>query len=364
MKQLSPQEVHACKVAELRLDAFVPDLTAPEALAAALRRAAGFLCPCAAATLVRAVVRPLDGLVPDLASIQDSVEATLEDMVAYGDLIEQKDISSDGDEHCGVLLYAAPLSFLPRQSGAALLLGVSPGEISPLPEELEGRIEYVRHIRRIPPESAANIRPALLQFGLVELAFNAWAKAPRLETPGAHLAHLDRLLDDARPSMTIPGLIVLEPSRPPQYYRGRWVEPRAQTGRFIGRRSQAYGADLWCYVQAREGRPERFVDLPLPGSAARGCDEAWRIQMAIDAQRGTPQRYRLRLGRPDTQVLEFFSPIPMWAKRRWDAVGVPASNSSGCLFAYELPKDEISQEVQFIRQMLWLTELTPSDRQR
>src|SRR5262249_58691845 len=37
------------------------DLTTPEGLAGALRRASSYLCPCSAATLVRAVVRPLRG---------------------------------------------------------------------------------------------------------------------------------------------------------------------------------------------------------------------------------------------------------------------------------------------------------------
>jgi hypothetical protein len=46
----------------LALDPSALDLTSIEAIAGALRRAASFLCPCGAATLVRTVVRPLQGL--------------------------------------------------------------------------------------------------------------------------------------------------------------------------------------------------------------------------------------------------------------------------------------------------------------
>src|SRR2546422_4939532 len=87
MNCLSAEQLHARKVAELGLDASALDLTSTEALAAALRRAAGFLCPCAAPTLVRAVVSPLEGLVPELHAVKVLVEDTLEAMVAHGDLL-------------------------------------------------------------------------------------------------------------------------------------------------------------------------------------------------------------------------------------------------------------------------------------
>ena len=105
----------------------------------------------------------------------------------------------------------------------------------------------------------------------------------------------------------------------------------------------------------RDGNPERLIDLPAGGSRWRGCDEAWYLQMAIDARRGEPQRFRMRAGPENTKVLEFFSPVPMWARRRWDAVGEPVS-ASGCLFAYRLAKAESAEEMRFAREALWLEE--------
>jgi hypothetical protein len=148
---------------------------------------------------------------------------------------------------------------------------------------------------------------------------------------------------------------VLDPTRPVRFYRGRWAEPRAKTGRFVARRSQAYGAELWCYVQLRDGCPERLIDLPLPGSRWRGCDEAWRLQLAIDADRAEPQRFRVRSGCGGAAVIELFSPLPMWARRRWEAVGESVPRS-GCLLAYRFATAELEEELRFARDEVWLDE--------
>ena len=101
-----------------------------------------------------------------------------------------------------------------------------------------------------------------------------------------------------------------------------------------------------------------MIDLPGATSRWRGCDEAWRLQMALDALRRGPQRYAIRR-QGSSSVVQFFSPVPMWARRRWDAIGEPVS-SSGCLFAYRISEAELEEEVHFMRNVLWLDELTAS----
>ena len=359
MKQLSAAEVHAQKVAELGLDPGALDLTSVEAIAGALRRAAGFLCPCTAPTLVRGVVRPLRGLVDDLATIKTLVEETLEAMIAHGDILEHRDIEGEPGYGASSLLYAAPAGFVARESGALILLGVASDQPSAVPDDLEARVEYVNHVRRLPPSPGEDPRSELLQLGLIAISYSGWLRSPGRENCAQHFARHDRLLDAAQPSHDVPGVSLLDPTRSVRYYRGRWVEPRAQSGRFVARRSQAYGADVWCYLEMRDGNPERLIDLPAGGSRWRGCDEAWHLQMAIDARRGEPQRFRIRPGTQGTRVLEFFSPVPMWARRRWDAVGEPVS-ASGCLFAYRLGEAELAEEMRFARAALWLDEMTGS----
>ena len=124
MKRLTPTEVHAQTIRELGLDPNKFDLMSPEGLAGAVRRAASYLAPCSAATLVQAVTGPFRGLVPDLDNAKEAVEETLEAMIAYGDVLEQPDVQADTPS-ARVQLYAAPASFVVRQSGMVMLLGVA-----------------------------------------------------------------------------------------------------------------------------------------------------------------------------------------------------------------------------------------------
>ncbi|HEX8539039.1 MAG TPA: hypothetical protein VF664_16335 [Cystobacter sp.] len=288
------------------------------------------------------------------------MKETLEAMIAHGDVLEQPEVQEDTSSS-RVLLYAAPASFVVRQSGLVILLGITSDHLSPLPIELEQRIQYLGHVRRLSSSTGEDLRSELRQRGLLELTFDAWIKGPARETSSHHVAARDRALDTVAPSRDIPGLLLLDAARPVSYYRGRWVDPKAQTGRYVARRRQTYGADLWCYVQVNDGQPERMIDLPRRGSRWRGCDEAWHLQMAIDAQRGSPQRFRVTPSVGDTVVLEFFSPVPAWARRRWDAIGelVP---STGSLFAYRILKAEIDEERRFARDTLWLEEISADSR--
>ncbi len=202
MRRLTAAEVHAQKVTDLGLDSSALDLTSVEALAGALRRTASFLCPCTAATLVRGVVRPLRGLVENIEGTKGIVEETLEAMIAHGDILEQRDVEESSTPGAATLLYAAPASFVARESGAVILLGVASDQRSALPDEIESRIEYVSHLRRINPLPSEDLRADLGQLGLVDISYDRWLKAPRPESAGQHLSRIDRLLDGARCSWT------------------------------------------------------------------------------------------------------------------------------------------------------------------
>jgi hypothetical protein len=355
MRELTRSEVHAKAVEALGLDAMNLDLDTIEALAAAIRRAAGFYCPCSPTTLLRAVLQPLAGLVDDVGAIRETATETLEAVVSYGDLLEQSHISGQPGDRRG-LLYAAPPSFVMRQSGAALLIGITPDQSSALPEDLNRRVEHMNHVRRLPAAASDDLRTQLRALGLIELSADRWSKAPPMEAPSRYLDRVDSVLNAAPATSEIPGMTVLDPRRSVRYYRGRWVDGITSTGRFIGRRSQSYGADLWCYIEIESGVPRRFVDLPLPRTGVRGCDEAWRIQAAIDSRLGEPQRFRIRKVPGGWSVLDLFSPVPMWARRRWDSVGEPVA-STACLFSYRFGSNEIGEEIKFARDVLWLAEL-------
>lgn len=352
MRRLTAFEVHASKLAELGLDQTAGDLTSIEAIAAALRRAASYLCPCAATTLVRAIAEPLRGLVDDMEDMKRTVRETLEVMIAYGDFFEYRDIEEDSTSSASVLVYSAPPSFVVRQSGSAILLGVS----TPALDSLAARIEYENHLRRLSPVLGEDLSVELEQLGFSEVPYDQWLQVPPRESSTQLLDRFDRLLEAAPPSGDVANLSILDWERPVRYYRGRWTSTGPHSGRYVARRSQAYGGDLWCYIEMRDGIPRRLVDLPLADSQWRGCDEAWQLQMAIDARRGSAQLFRIQTGLGNSHVMQFFSPLPMWARRRLDSIGHPVS-IPGCLFAYRLAEAELAEEVRFANDVLWLEEL-------
>ena len=297
---------------------------------------------------------PLRGLVPNESTLKLEVEEVLNALIGYGDLLEHDRIAGYDDDAERRLLYAAPPSFVLRESGSILLIGIAPEHNSSLPDELEPRVQYINHVRFIEPENGEDLADALRQLGHVDLPLKRWAQEPQSEAPEAHLRRLDSLLDNCSETIEIPGLRLLIPERSPRYDRGRWADKIDRDGRFVSRRPQAYGADLWCYGEVRDGRPTRFLDLPLPKSRERGCDEAWRLQSAIDFARGAPQQFRTRSGPPGHTVIDLFSPIPRWAQRRWDSLGDPVS-PSGCLLSYRFGDAELPEEIGFAQQSLWLS---------
>jgi hypothetical protein len=173
------------------------------------------------------------------------------------------------------------------------------------------------------------------------------------------VSRFQRLLSQQPPAGHLGEAEILDREQPVTFYRGRWMKPKKHSGLFVGRRPQEFGAPLWCAMLLADGTITHLVDLPLPKTRWRGCDVAWHLQMAIDATRGDPQRYRRR-ETPDGVRFDLFSPIPEWAERRLMVFGrsVPKEKS---LFAYELPKAEAATESRFFENHLWLSPAPDSE---
>jgi len=297
----------------------------------------------------------LDGLVEDLQDLRERVEDILEALIGIGDLLEQEDIAV-ATENAGSLIYAAPPSFVLRKSGDAIILGIAPDHPSPLPGDLEAQVEFFGHVRILSGIEPEVLRPQLIEFGLNELSSDYWLRTPSITSAEKYLARADDLLSE-KPvfDAEVPELAILDFDKPVRYYRGRWIEPKQQTGRYVGRRKQAYGAPLWCYVELSAGRPRRLMDLPFDAIRHRGCDAAWHLQMAIDFLKKHPQNYSLVTEKIDIEIIKFFSPVPQWVHRRLSAIGSPVE-PKGCLMAYAIASGEVSEEKAFLEQSLWLSE--------
>jgi hypothetical protein len=334
----------------LGITASTLDIASPTALCASIRRAASFLCPTTPAALVRTVV----GCVSTLAEFPEETDVVglVDALVAYGDLIE---LPVDDGTRLRRQLFLGPPAYVPRHSGIALLIGIRPDGVPLLSDDLAGDIENLGHRRVIRPRGDQTVEELLADEGLIELHHDQWLRAPRQAPARDVVAFYSDRLDAAGPSGDIEGIQILDPASRVTYYRGRWRVLRPlDRGRFVARRPQAFGADLWCFAEVDGGVVVRLIDLPIENLLAPGADEAWRLQAALDAVDHRPQELRIRED-DGASLFDFFAPVPSWIRRRLDVIGEPADRGVGALFSYALPLEEVVHEIEYFTEAIWLS---------
>jgi hypothetical protein len=345
-------EVTALSVAALGLDHELFLLEYQEAICASLRRAASFLCPTTPRTLVDAVREALEGIVTELPS-RDDLMGWLDQMISGGDLIELADPTHG---HASRLLFLGPPSFVEKEPGRYLIAGTRPYGAALVPPDIA--VEYEGHARTAVldhAEAEARLREA----GLHRVSISQWLGRPAAMTAREYLIEFERRLDVAMAAGFVDGLTIIDPDTSNTYYRGRWRSPAAgDGGDFVGRRPQAYGADLWCVVRLHDGAPDRLLDLPVDTAAGPGRDDAWRIQAAIDAERQTPPTYRVQPIPGSTpaneNILDFFAPLPTWAERYLELSGISVERSTGALFSYRIPTSSLAPIESVLSDTLWI----------
>lgn len=322
-------------------------------LAALLRRSAGIHCPCSRTTLRASLIESLQLLSPDKTSLSDRIDAIIEGLIVGGDLLELNDVTTDDPEAKGTWVFAAPPSFVVRRSGGIFLLGVVSDQEAFLPQSLASRISHEGCARVIAPEPDEDLSAELREQSLQQLSEDAWLRSPKAERPEDVLNRFEHQLATQPPSGAVNDLQILDPAQSVTYYRGRWTTPRSQTGSFVARRPQEFGAPIWCFAALEEGTLVRLLDLPLKKTRWRGCDVAWHLQMAIDHCRKSPQLYRRRQD-GDGVRMDFFSPVPEWSQRRLMIIGHPLPPKHS-LMSFRIPAAEIETEEDFLRERLWLS---------
>lgn len=350
LQRVDRDEVVARAVDILGLDASVIDLFSKEGLCASTRRAASFLCPASPRQIVDAVLDVLKPLMPGLE--RDEVNGALDSLVGVGDLLELH--PSGGRTR---LLFLGPPSYVEKQPGHFLLLGVRPSA-GPIVDEgsLGAMVIYESHTRSIDLDPADAI-DALAGAGLHRLSRGQWAKEPRREAAATIVKKAREQLGASRAPGEISGLILIDPAAPVRYYKGRWRVPVAtDQGLFVGRRPQAHGAPVWCAVEFAGGVPQAVLDLPVDSTVAPGWDEARRLQAALDAERGSAQVFRVRrAGQPGgDHIFDFFGPLPSWAERYLALTSLPIQRSPGSLFSYRVPEGAQGDVEEFLSKSLWM----------
>jgi hypothetical protein len=353
---ISPEQALASVKKSLGLDSS-GDRLSDATLAQAARRAIHIMAPCPPHALARSVRQSFAwfGLEEDV--LAERVEAVIDGLVVFGDILEMRPAAGDQWEAGNAFLFRpAPPSFAIRKNGSIAILGVGGDLVTPLTRETEARLSYRGVLRILEPEPEEDIAGLLRETGFLELSEKVWLRTPKIEAARVHAAFWRQQLAKEPPSPGIDGLTILHAAKA----RNRWSEPgKDDSGIYVARRPQRYGADRWCLAELEHGVVKRFKDLVSPGDRIRPCDVAWRIQAAFDAETGKPQRY-LRETTGNRANLSFFGPLPSWAERQLSIVGEKAKGERG-LFSYELPEAERERECRFLHETLWMTE-SSSDR--
>lgn len=328
-------------------------------VAALLRRSAGVHCPCSQATLRSSVLECTKNLAADEIRVRQLVDDTIEALTVGGDLLELNDVVTEDVDIRQTWVFAAPPGFVIRPNGTAFVFGVVPDQDTFLPPSLGARVLYDGFTRSMEPQEGEDLASKLREQGLQELSESVWLKSPKSESSDDLLARADMRLSRQTLSTTIDGLKILDSVRPTTYYPDRWVVPQDQTGMFIARRPQEFGAPMWCLVRLQDGTPTRLLDLPFEKTRWRSCDAAWHLQMAIDHCRRHPQQYRRRKGATGVRF-DFFGPLPQWAQRRLVVFG-ERTTPEQCLLSYLVPSDRAETEDEFLRRRLWLSPIEGSE---
>ena len=356
LRIITIEEANRIAINDLRLDSDSLDLTSIEGISGLVRKVAGFKCPCTTRELLNEVNSLLTSLVPD--KTLESIPEIIDSMISYGDLLELSIIESGKRRH---KLFCAPPSFVKILENTILLLGIVPDHFSPLPRELESEIISTNHVRKLSNISQDDIK-VLIDSGLLEFSANYWQRSPKQENSKKFLENLNQSLDTKGGPSSEEDFQILQSvskSVSVKYYKGRWGALGKKSGHFIARRQRKYGNPLWCYILADSGKVEKVLNLPLDVDETnmRGCDEAWRILLALDDCAGHPQEFYTEEGSNNQIIIDYFSPLPRWATRRWDALGTPVL-SRKALFSYSFSREIADGEIKYCNNMLWLKNIS------
>lgn len=351
---LTAQEARKQLAAEFGLSV-ADDGVSHELLAGVMRSQLARMFPCAPSALLTAVRRAMAGLDQDRDALMRRAEDVLEDLQTSGDIVELAQITVHTAQAIGHCLFPAPPSFVLRGT-RAYIFGIAPDDAAFLPAEHWRALQTFGAARFLDLDAPTALTPqSLVALGLRQLDDQEWLGPDRQETAAQHLTLLrDRLVSHGTMGH-LPGLQVLQHQTPARAsYRRRWISDSTASGLHVIRVEQPHGAPLWYVAELNSGRCTRSLLLPFYLDRERACDQAWRAQLALDAEQGYPATYTVRR-REAEAVLSVDFPIPLNARRRLLFLGGPVARGNHP-YEFTIPASEESTERRYLEERLWLIE--------
>ena len=348
---LSEEQVAATLARRLGLVGGPGSLGSVAGVAAMCRYVAEMECPCTTRRVVRRVEDMMKGLV-EPADLEESVVDVLERVIGIGDLVQVAAAPSPGGSAQGEVALG-PARFVEVTERTLLLLGLEPEGQTLLPESLVSRIEQRGELRLLTTVAGQREADVLGDAGYLRIDRATYINAPTPATAAQVVTEMEARLDTAPYAGPVQGIEVVLPTAPGGFYRGRWGAPGKASARTLGRRPQRFGSPLWCYLELVNGVPGRLLDLGT--DRRRGCDEGWRLLMALDATQGRPQKYRVTpIAEGERVRLDVFMPLPQWCQRYMLLVANPQTRAAGALLSFALREDELPTVSGFLEAHCWM----------
>jgi hypothetical protein len=316
-----------------------------------LRRLCGFMCPCPQRVILAAAKRSLAPFGSATDALLAEMESTLEALLVVGDVIEVSRVGGTLDDENRDWLFCGPPAFLELE-GRCYVFGIAPDDAPVLVGTLRDRVRQDGIMRYLDDEEG-QLGETLAALGMRRHTASKWLPRIHTQSPERFLEHVLNRLTSAGLRGDMPTTEWLTPATATYVpYQRRWTSEAAESGRAIGRAHPEFGAPLWFLARLVEGRIERALSLPFADMPDRACDQAWRIQLALDAQRGAPGRYKA-WPEADGMRASISFPLPLSARRRLVLLGGLRNDRPGA-GAVWIPQSAWTEAEQYLQSELWL----------
>lgn len=281
-----------------------------------LRRLVGVLEPCTRRELLSQARRALVGLAGD--ELDALITGGLEDLLVGGDVMELPALVARRDNDAPMLLFGAPPAFI-AEDRRVRILGVAADDARFLPEGVQSRVIARGGDRFIEADDMPAMMNLLKDLGLRELDGARWLGRGTDEPAVAFLRRVRERLTLGGRAEALADMQWLWPSDGhAQNYRARWQsKPPPDVDLAIARAPQQHGNPRWYVVDPTNLEKPRIADLPMESEiSVRGCDMAWSVQLALDAERGNPAHYHVLATQDGWTSLRLEFPLPLHHRRR------------------------------------------------
>ncbi len=325
-------------------------LTGEEGLASLLRAIVELRAPIDRAGILSLAVEISAPLFKENGHFQKYADVLVDTLIEYGDVLLPDEFATGDNEARSALIYPAPPGFLVRKGGMVFIRGIFTDDFRWVWEKIASRVRYKGHVRFLSPEVGEDLPKYLKDCGLQSVPTETFLSRPPEEARESFLAQIDKTLNDSAGSGSVADFTWLAGSPASRNWNERWTDIAPSNGVYVVRRSRRFGSALWGIARMSSGRLTHLLNLPTK-SGVRACDEAWRVQAALDAARGSPPLIYVKHEDGRTTV-STNRPFPAWVTRRWDLFGSKI-NRPGFLMSYSFSPKDAGEEVAFVSQFMW-----------